>query len=44
MKARSLLISRRGDASPKTDSTDPVMQAQGANKYGIGENNNETAF
>ena len=35
---------RKGDASPKTDSTDPVMQAQGANKYGIGENNNETAF
>jgi len=35
---------RKGDASPKTDSTDPEVQAQGANKYGIGENNNETAF
>ena len=35
---------RMGDASPKTDSAYPVMQAQGANKDGIGENNNETAF
>ena len=34
---------RKGYTSPKTDSADPVMQAQGANKYGIGENN-ETAF
>ena len=35
---------RKGDALPKTDSTDPEIQAQGANKCGIGENNNETAF
>jgi len=35
---------RKGDTSPKTDSADPEIQAQGANKYGIGENNNETAF
>ena len=36
--------SRKGDASPKTESADPEIQAQGVNKYGIGENNNETAF
>ena len=35
---------RKGDASPNTDSADPEIQTQGANKYRIGENNNETAF
>ena len=35
---------RKGDASPKTDSIDPEIQAQGAIIYGVGENNNETAI
>ena len=36
---------RKGDVSPKTDDcVDPEMQAQGTNKDGIGENNNETSF